>query len=145
MESVLLEFVDTLDTVMKKIHLEMDDGTGLARLTVSQFHYIDAINQLGEPSATELAEKLKITRASVTTAISKLVLMGYVNKSPSVTDRRAVRLRLSEKGERLVAARVRALHEYGELIRAALSAEQAAEFEQILTHLVAYIKKSQSS
>jgi DNA-binding MarR family transcriptional regulator len=145
MESILFEFVDTLDSLLKKMHLEIDNGTGLSSLTISQFQYINAINQLGEPSVTELAEKMKITKASVTTGVHRLELMGYVIKSPSVKDRRAVRLRLSEKGERLVAAKVRALQEYGELIRSALSAEQAVEFEKILTQLVAYIKKSQSS
>jgi DNA-binding MarR family transcriptional regulator len=145
LETILFEFVDTLDSLLKKMHLEIDNGTGLSRLTISQFQYINAISQLGEPSITELAEEMKITKASVTTGVHRLELMGYVIKSPSIKDRRSVRLRLSEEGERLVAAKVRALHEYGGLIRAALSAEQAAELEQILTQLVAYIKKSQSS
>jgi DNA-binding MarR family transcriptional regulator len=61
MEEVLIEFINTLDTSVKKLQ----EGASVSQLTISQFQYIDAIHQLQQPTLTEVAEKLTITKASV--------------------------------------------------------------------------------
>ncbi|MEG4589418.1 hypothetical protein QUA54_30005 [Microcoleus sp. MOSTC5] len=43
----------------------MQEGASVSQLTISQFQYIDAIHQLQQPTITEVAEKLTITKASV--------------------------------------------------------------------------------
>jgi DNA-binding MarR family transcriptional regulator len=61
MEEVLIEFISTLDTSVKKLQ----EGASVSQLTIRQFQYIDAIHQLQQPTLTEVAEKLTITKASV--------------------------------------------------------------------------------
>ena len=136
MEKILIEFVDTLDGLLKKVTAQAGDGSGISKLTINQFHYIDAIGELGEPTFTELAGRLAITKASVTAGMNKLINMGYVIKTQSSEDKRIFHIHLTEAGEKLIRAKYQALKEYGEFIRAALSEDEARQFEGILTKLV---------
>ena len=142
MENLLLEFINTLDLSLKKFQAEVGDGSGISKLTISQFQYIDAIYELGEPAITEIAHRLNITKASVTTGIHKLVNMGYVIKTQSNTDKRVFHVSLTEASEQLIKAKYRALKEYGEFISAALSEEEARQFEETLTKLVKLFKQA---
>ena len=81
MEKLLIEFINTLDLSLKKIHLEAGSDSGMSKLTIHQFQYIDAIHELGEPTLSEIAERLHISKASVTTGLQKLAKMGYILKT----------------------------------------------------------------
>jgi DNA-binding MarR family transcriptional regulator len=142
MENLLLEFINTLDLSLKKFQAEVGDGSGISKLTISQFQYINAIYDLGEPAITEIAHRLNITKASVTTGIHKLVNMGYVIKTQSNTDKRVFHVSLTEASEQLIKAKYRALKEYGEFISAALSEEETRQFEETLTKLVKLFKQA---
>jgi DNA-binding MarR family transcriptional regulator len=140
MEEILIEFVDTLDGLLKKVTAKVGVDAGLSKLTINQFHYIDAINHMGDPTLTELAAELAITKASITAGINKLIAMGYVIKTQSSEDKRVFHVRLTDAGECLVQAKYQALKEYGEFIRAALSEDEARQFEEMLSKLVKVFK-----
>ena len=136
MEKLLIEFINTLDGSLKKLQREAGDRSGFSKLTISQFQYIDAIYGLGSPTITEIASRLNITKASVTTGINKLAAMGYVRKTQSQEDKRVFHVSLTEASQQLIKAKYQALKEYEQFIVAALSAEEARQFEDILTKLV---------
>lgn len=136
MEKLLIEFINTFDLSLKKLQIEVSDDSGLSRLTVHQFQYVDAIHELGEPTITEIAERLHITKASVTNGIQKLIHMGFVLKTQSSEDKRVFHVSLTEAARQLIDAKYQALKEYGEFIEEALSLEEARQFEAILTKLV---------
>jgi DNA-binding MarR family transcriptional regulator len=135
MEELLIEFINTLDLSLKKMQKDAGASGELTKLTIHQLQYIDAVHQLGEPAITEIADKLNITKASVTNGINKLVALGFVSKTQSGEDRRVIHVSLTAVGERLVKAKVRALKEYGRILRASLNEEEARQFEAILTKL----------
>jgi DNA-binding MarR family transcriptional regulator len=135
MDKILLEFINTLDHSLKRLQTD-----GFSHLTVSQFQYIDAIATLGQPTITEIANRLGFSKASVTTGINRLVELGFVVKTQSESDKRIFHVSLTETGDKLVAAKFQTLKEYGEFIRSALSADEARQFEAILTKLVAHFK-----
>ncbi len=143
METILLEFIDTLDASLKKMQAQVGDGSGFSRLTIRQFQYIDAIHALGEPAISEIAARLKITRASVTPGINKLVGLGYASKTQSSADKRVFHVRLTEAGAALIQARYRALEAYGAFIRSTLSEEEARQFAEILGKLVRVFKNDE--
>ena len=142
MENLLIEFINSLDLSLKKIQAEVGDEAGISKLTIHQFQYIDAIHQLGEPTITEIADKLKITKASVTTGINKLVDLGYVIKTQSREDRRVFHVSLTKAGGQLIKAKYQALKEYGEFINASLSKAEARQLEKTLTKLVKFFKQA---
>jgi DNA-binding MarR family transcriptional regulator len=142
MEKLLIEFIDTLDLSLKSTQAQLDVGSGMARLTINQFRYIDAIAALGEPTITGIAERLNITKASVTAGVNKLVRLGYVTKTQSSQDRRVFHVSLTGEGGRLIQAKSLALEKYSRFIEAALTPDEAAQFEATLAKLVQVFKKA---
>ena len=78
----------------KKLY-EMQD------LTATQFHYLEIIGELENPTITELAAAMKLTKPSVTAAIDRLVVKGLVRKVHSDIDKRSSHLHLTEFGEQI--------------------------------------------
>jgi len=142
MEKSLIEFVHTLDLSLKKLQKEVGENSGISKLTIHQFQYIDAIHELGEPTITEIADKLNITKASVTTGIQKLIDLGYVIKTQSIEDKRVFHASLTKTGGKLIKAKFQALKEYGDFISAALSKEEASRFEETLIKIVRLFKQT---
>ena len=138
MEKILIEFINTLDLSLKKMQTNASE---FSKLTVSQLQYIDAIGTLGKPAVSDVASQLNITKASVTTAINKLIELGYVVKTQSEDDKRVFHVTLTETGQKLVNVKHQALKAYMEFIDAALSEEETAQFEAILTKLVKLFNK----
>lgn len=75
-------------------------------LSISELHLIEKIGKQSALTVTQIAEKLNITLPSVTAAINKLCLKGYVKKERSLEDRRTVWVTLTDAGRE-----VEAIHE----------------------------------
>jgi DNA-binding MarR family transcriptional regulator len=101
---------------LKKLQAEVGEGSEIPKLTVHQFQYIDAIYELGEPTITEISDKVNITKASVTTGINIIINLGYVIKTQSSVDRRVFHVSLTGLGGQLIKAKYQALKEYGAFI-----------------------------
>jgi DNA-binding MarR family transcriptional regulator len=142
MEKILIEFINTLDFSLKQQQKDAGSTLGFSKLTVHQLQYLDAINDLENPTITELAKKLRITKASVTVGVNKLVKMGFVSKVRSKEDQRVFHVSLKESGRRFATAKDQALQDYVKFIRSALSKEEARQFEATLIKLVALFKAS---
>ena len=144
MEKYLIDFVDTLDQSLKKLQRQVGSGSRFSTLTINQFHYIDVIARLGEPTITEIAEELKITKASVTGGVNKLIGLGFVQKTRSSNDRRVFHVRLTQTAQELVEARFQALQEYGLFVQSALSEEEARQLEATIVKITQLFKEKES-
>jgi len=118
------------------------DRAGMAKLTIHQFQYLDAIHSLGTPTITEIAEQLKITKASVTAGVNKLADMGYLVKTRSSVDKRVFHVSLTEASQHLARAKDETVKEYGDFITSALSADEARQFQATLSKLVKLFKQA---
>lgn len=144
MEKYLFEFVDTLDQSLKKLQRQVSSGSGFSTLTINQFHYIDTIARLGKPTITEIAEELKITKASVTGGVNKLIALGFVQKTRSSDDRRVFHIHLTQPAQELVEARSQALHEYGQFIQSILSEEEVLQFKSTIAKITQLFKDKEN-
>ncbi|MDR2962054.1 MAG: MarR family transcriptional regulator [Bacteroidales bacterium] len=70
-------------------------------LTATQFHYLEIIGELENPTLTELATVMKLTKPSVTATIDRLIIKGLVRKVHSDIDKRSSHLHLTEIGEQI--------------------------------------------
>lgn len=70
-------------------------------LTIKEMHTIEAIGLEGELSSSQVAEKLSVTKGTLSVSIQNLVTKGYVERVRLKEDRRVVRLKLSNKGKLL--------------------------------------------
>ena len=101
----------------------------LSDLSVTELHTIEAIGMYKERTMTEVAQDLKITVGTLTTAINKLIKKGYVYRKRIEEDRRVVLVNLTSKGEEVYKVH-QVFHE--EMICAMLS-NFSDEEEQVLS------------
>ena len=67
-------------------------------LSFTQYLVLKHLAHFGELSATDLARNLAHDAGAMTRVVDKLSDKGYVRRHPSETDRRAMRIELSEAG-----------------------------------------------
>jgi DNA-binding MarR family transcriptional regulator len=70
-------------------------------LTTTQLNYLEIIGELDNPTITELASAMELTKPSVTIVVDRLSAKGFVRKVHSDTDRRCSHLHLTELGEQI--------------------------------------------
>jgi len=71
----------------------------LKDLSVTEVHTIDAIGMYKYSTMSQVAQDLKITVGTLTTAINKLLKKGYVDRKRGEEDRRSVMIALTRKGK----------------------------------------------
>lgn len=74
----------------------------LTDLSMRQLYYLDMIYQMEYPTATDLAQRLGLSKPSVTVIVRNLVQNGYVRRVPSEEDKRLFHIYLTDKGEGVV-------------------------------------------
>ena len=71
----------------------------ISDLSITEIHTIEAIGMYAEKSMSEVAQILKITVGTLTTAINKLIKKEYVERKRIEEDSRVVLVKLTKKGK----------------------------------------------
>lgn len=71
----------------------------ISDLSITEIHTIEAIGMYTEKTMSEVAQSLKITVGTLTTAINKLIRKGYVERKRIEEDRRVVLIKLTKRGK----------------------------------------------
>lgn len=132
----LVELVDILTEHFGKsgeAFLSQLYGEGI---TSRLMHYIYLIHQLKNPNFGDLARELKVSKPTVTAAVEKLSLLGYIQKVQSDEDRRSFHLHCSEKGEQLVALHDSLHRENARFIEEALTPAEVDTLIALLNKVV---------
>ena len=122
-----------IKTALSRFSRQISDAESMAKelsevkdLTSSQINYLETINELGNPSITELSLALGVKKPSVTVAVERLITKGCVYKTASDADRRSSHLHLTDIGN-TVNQRHDYAHEY-----LALTPDEQQEFVTLL-------------
>jgi DNA-binding MarR family transcriptional regulator len=95
----LVEVVSKLSNLFGKSEEAAKEQFQLLSLTHTQMHYLETIHFLKNPSITELAKTLKLSKPTVKVAVDKLIERDFLYKIQSDEDRRSAHLHLTEKGK----------------------------------------------
>lgn len=68
-------------------------------LSMTEVHVLEAIGSIEKPTMSEVANRLKVTLGTLTTAVSVLVRKNYVNRYRELEDRRKVYLKLTKEAK----------------------------------------------
>ncbi|MGL4731086.1 MAG: MarR family winged helix-turn-helix transcriptional regulator [Clostridium sp.] len=90
--------VEIFNDILKIEEKSLSNGP-MNDLSITEIHTIDAIGMYQEKTMSEVAQSLKITVGTLTTAINKLVKKDYVNRIRCEKDRRSVKISLTNKGK----------------------------------------------
>lgn len=69
------------------------------KLSRTEMHSIEIIKELDDPIVTEVAEKLRVSKATASVSIERLVKKGFVKKHKFEHDKRKFYLELTETGD----------------------------------------------
>jgi len=138
-----MEFIKLLVQINEIFHRSMRQykeeiiGRGdYTDVTINQLIYLEAIFQLGNPTVSDLADHLDVSKASASIGVRKLIESGLATKTRSTDDHRVHYIGLSEKGNSLIEAEVRALSDFQERVTSVLSDEEVTQLVEIFKKIV---------
>jgi len=134
--------MDRIVSIISKLSQNLGEMEELAReqlnikeLTTAQMHYLEIINEMSNPNVTELATEMRLTKPTVTVALDRLLLKGYVAKIQSDEDRRSSHLHLTKKGMQINQMHERAHTQFVELMQETLEPKELEELTVLLEKL----------
>ncbi len=132
----LTAIVDIITRTIAKMQGAALEAGAFADLSMRQITCLDLIVHLEEPTATELARMLQVTKPTVSALLAKLVQNGYVRKERSPTDARSWYVHLTDRGEAVMAAHQAVHARIAELLVHGLAAPERAQLGALLSKVV---------
>lgn len=114
-------------------------------LDVWEFDVLAALRRLGPPyeaSPGELIHETLSTSGTMTNRVNRLVARGLVVRMPNASDRRGVRVQLTEEGRRRVQAALSDLLDFERQLLAAIPSEQREQLADVLRSLLARFEQA---
>jgi DNA-binding MarR family transcriptional regulator len=132
----LTDIVDIITRTIATMQGAAMESGAFADLSMRQITCLDLIAHMEEPTATDLARTLQVTKPTVSALLGRLAQNGYVRKERSHTDARSWHVHLTARGEAVMAAH-RAVHERiaAELV-CNLDETERAQLAALLTKVV---------
>ena len=102
-----LEFEDIKEIFLqfkslhKNIHEFTSKKSNIQSLSADQCYLLGLIDHFGHPNQKILAERLKITPATLSVRLQRLEKAGFIEKIVSKQDKRNITLHITEKGNKL--------------------------------------------
>jgi DNA-binding MarR family transcriptional regulator len=115
-----------------KCNLELATELGSDELTAKQFYYLEQIDCRGDLTFSSLAERLCITKPSVTEIINKLIKLDCIYKEKSPTDGRVYYIYLTAKGKKIARMKSETNMKLARQIRERLNPEEQELFINLL-------------
>lgn len=98
-ELTLIEIIEILTKSIGDFEDRIFEELKSSGLTAKQIDYIETIGKLENPTMSELAIELKLSKPSITAIIDKLAREGYIQRLHSDQDRRSYHVHLTDKGK----------------------------------------------
>ena len=105
-------------------------------LTATEAFAVEVIHALGEPTIGEFANFIHISLPNATYRVNALVKKGYVDKIQSDTDRREIRLRLSDRFYHYYNISNDYIHRILSQMKERMSAEECDQFVRSLSMMI---------
>jgi len=99
MSFTLEQVINILLLKSEQLEVDLKKESEIEELSIKQLQCIELVIEFENPTLSELADRLKITKPSTTALIDKLENRGYLIKVKSDTDRRSAHVHLTSKGE----------------------------------------------
>jgi DNA-binding MarR family transcriptional regulator len=95
--SSLERVVELTSIMMAEMEAQAFQDERFAELSMRQILYLSTIIHMEEPTFSDLARELKVTKPSVTALVGTLISKGYVCKVQDADDRRSYHIQLTPK------------------------------------------------
>jgi DNA-binding MarR family transcriptional regulator len=134
-EPKLVELVALLTRKVAELQSAVVKEAGFSDLSLRQIMYLEVIELLHNPTPTELARQLRISKPSVTAAIDRLESVGYLRKVDSDEDRRSYHLHLTQKGQLFSQAHDETHRHLAQFITRNLNKDEVQQLAQLVSKI----------
>lgn len=107
-------------------------GTSFNHLTFNHYEYLHHIHGLDQPTLSELADHLKLSKPSVTVMVNKLLKEGFLSKVQDEKDKRVFHVKLSPLGLDVIMLERESFYEVTQGIMDRLSLDEQGELMKLL-------------
>ena len=132
------------DALREQANIVNQDALAVSDITVGQMRVLVAVSTLSSNGEVlmlkTLADKVKLTSGAVSLIVDSLVKRNLLERCHSETDRRAINIRLSEKGQDKVNRYINFFHDASEKFLAGLSEENQEKFLNILQQFLQSVR-----
>jgi DNA-binding MarR family transcriptional regulator len=135
----LKETITLLSDLIEKILEETLDQADFSDLTQQQLHYLKVIVKMKNPTLSEIAREVGLTKPTVTVLVDKLTEKGYVRRVHSDEDRRVMHLHIDKKGTKISTLREIAHKRLAEKIRSGLNETETTILTELLKKIVKHV------
>ncbi len=135
-ENLLIQITGILHQSIQRYKEAVIRESRFSDITLSQIFYLEAIYHLGEPTFSELADHLQVSKASVTAGVQKLIQKGLAGKRQSSDDQRVFHLYLTGIGKDLIAAEMKAFSGFAENMKRVLSKSETDQLVKIFQKII---------
>ncbi len=138
LEKLISRLIHASEVLEEQLKMRSD----LESLTPRQSRCTELIAELGNPTPSELAEQLGVTKPSISVMLEKMEVSNYLHKVRSDIDRRAAHVHLTERGE-MAANLHRHLHRnISAILVNGLTELEKRDFSKLLNKAVASLEKA---
>ena len=135
----IIDLTSVITNALSELEEIAKQESGFTDLTTTQMYYIEVIYKLHNPTISELAGALKLSKPTVTIGIDRLIDKGYVKRVQSDEDKRSAHLHLTDKGVAFNNVHIYSHRKFAEMVEGALSKEEITQLETLLekiTHCI---------
>ena len=141
-EQLLIQITEIIHKSVQNYKEELIRKSKFKDITLKQLFYLEAIYHLENPTIGGLASHLKVTNASTSNAVKKLISNGLVIKEISSSDQRSFNVSLSKKGLELIVAEEKAVKDFIAGIKNSISEKEMEVLIKIFQKVIYNYNKS---
>jgi len=131
------KFIEKMDRYYQKNLKEHEFSEEYSDITYNIFLYLRKINSLSNPTISELAKAMEVSKPSASNMVSKIVDKGLLKTKASPRDGRICLLELTDKGKKVVEIENWADMRFFEKIQEILDEEELKVLERICKKIAA--------
>ncbi len=105
------------------------------QISFNEYDYLHAVKELGNPRLSDLAEVLSVSKPSASNMVSKLEKKGLLQRHSAPDDGRAVLIKLTTEGSKLMAMDDKVFQKLTEKVQSALTTSDYKNLERLLTEV----------
>jgi DNA-binding MarR family transcriptional regulator len=135
------QFLEKMDRYYQKSLKEYEFSEEYSDITSNIFLYLRKINFLDNPTISELAKAMEVSKPSASNMVSKMAEKGLLTTKTSPKDGRVCLLALTDKGKKVVEIETWADIKFFENIRGILDEEELKVLERILEKIAAGLEE----
>lgn len=113
-----------------------------SRITQTQMMMLIAIRSFGSCPMSHLAQEMKVSKATVSGIVGRLVRVGYVTRTPSQKDRREIWVKVTPAGEKFMASFRGIIRERWKKVIGVLTEREMHHFYSIVEKLKTQVRRS---